>query len=229
MPDRRILYLLLGVLLLIIGFLTLESCTANAEAREAHAQAAILRAENQLRGAAVEALTGERDRARATSEELTAKLDDLLRRRKPLPPAQPVPETDDELRHVLTVLGASPNLEVHRAGQTVATTQDARLFVAWGQQAARIPAFEERVGADTAALAGAKDLELSLRTEIRLCDEKGRVLGAQVSSLNQEALALRKENEGLVRVQVASSARTKIVLGVSLPLAGYLGWKLGRR
>ena len=230
MIDRRYYLIPIGLLLLVVGVLSLESCVANAEARDAHAQSLVWRGEAQAAKAMIDAVTADRNAQALANEELTRKIAELERRRlKPIPPAPPVPETDEELRQVLTVLGASPDLEVLRAGKTVAASQDARLFVVWGQNSARIPAFEERVALDGQVIGQMKDLELGLRTELRLCDDKGKLLGAQAGAYKNEALFLRQENEGLVRVQVAQTARLKVVAAVVLPLAGYIGYRLGRR
>lgn len=230
MFDRRYYLIPIGLLLLVVGVLSLESCVANAEARDAHSQSLIWRGEAQAAKHMIDTVTAERNAQAMANEELTRKVAELERRRlKPIPPAPPVPETDEELRSVLVNLGASADLGVLRAGKTALAQPDAKLFVVWGQNSARIPAFEERVALDGQVIGQMKDLELGLRTELRLCDDKGKLLGAQAGAYKNEALFLRKENEGLVKVQLARTARLKVVAAVALPLAGYLGYRLGRR
>lgn len=229
MIDRKYLAWAILALAVIVGFLGLESCLANAEARDAHAAADGWRGQFTAEKKHSTEVDTQLALKSAENQALTQRVTELLAKRKPVPPAPPVPETDEELRQVLTVLGASPDLKVLAVGPSAIHQPDAKLFVAWGNNSARIPAFEERVGADTAIIAAQKDLEVGLRTENRLCMEKGKSLSAQVGMLNQESLVLRKENEALVRVQVAQKYKTRIILGGSILGAAYLGYKVGRK
>lgn len=194
----------------------------------AHEQTLFWRGKAEAQVARVQDLTKERDVLAGQTAELAQRVAELTRKRRPVPPA-PDPVPDEHLQRSLVASGISPTLLVADGLEPRLNLQDARMAWSWAGQAARIPAFEERVAQDQVLLLAKDELTKSVQAELKNCDAKGAELGKLVTSRTNEAAALRKENDGLVKVQVAERYRTKIVLGVTLPAAAYLGWRLGRK
>lgn len=198
-------------------------------ATEAHDQSLIARGEAQNAILQAEQIAVERDQFARAASSLTARVAELEARRppKPAPPA-PVPVLDEDLQRSLVASGVSGALKVTTVLPPALTPEDARLVAGWKAQADRIPAFEARVGSDSEIIQAQKDLDLTRRSEIRICGDQVKQLSAASSSYKAEGLALRKENEALLSAQVATRYKTRIILGVSIPAALWVGWRLRR-
>lgn len=225
---RRYLIIAAVLVLAVVLGLTITSCHWEKMADQNHEQAMYWRGRAEDQTSLVQSLVAQRNELQDQTRALTDRIAELTRKRRPIPPA-PVPVPDEDLQRSLVASGISAPLVVAEGLSPALPVSDARLVWSWAGQAARIPAFEERVAQDAVLLAAKDDLAAAIKAELRNCDEKGRALGAQAGAFKNEALALRSENEGLVKKQVAEKYRTRVVVGVAIPAAAYLGWKLGRR
>lgn len=224
---KKALYGFAAILLLLAG-ITIFGHINDSRATDAMRKADVLERENVVLGSWVSNLKADAANLRLANVELESKLKTMPRKQAPPAPA-PAPESDSELASSLFAMGLSAGVKVQDAPFTILTPFDGRKAYEWGMQAKRVSEFEVKSASDDQYIATQSQLIGGQKLEIGKLNEVIGVQGQQVVSLGNQAGELRKANEAQAKVLVVQKYRTRIVLGVSIPAALYVGWKVGRR
>ena len=229
------LYKYLGIATVLVAglllLLSLQACHQKGLAEAARASAANLSARADLLGAEVKLLLSDKERLKGERQALAARVLELESRRRPAPPKPtPVPENNNSVAQQLLSEGLQEGLVVYEVAKpSTMGLPDARLALGWALEARRIPQFEAKSAADDALISGQRDLVAKQGEELKVADSALARYGLTVETQKQESLALRKENEALVKLRLAETRRWKVTAAVALPVVGYLGWRVGRR
>lgn len=228
MPNKAVLYTAVALALVVAGLSGYAKFQAD-RAADAHELALRAVGAAEAQQAINRAIDAERNSLRARVAELAERVREAESHRvKPPPPAPLAPVTDEELQHGLIDLGMSATTRVHLGVQTILDHPDATLVFRWGQEFLRIPTFEAKSKADDAIISAQKDLEGGLRGELAGADKQLQGLTNLASTLQIESDARKRENEALVHLRLAETRRLKIGVAIALPVAGYIGYRLGK-
>lgn len=227
--DKRLLYALAAGLVVFVG-LTVYSRFALRDAQEARAQADVLAGRNSELEGRIKVGMGELAAAGIRNEALEATIADLIRKRPKAPPREiPVPVTDEELTTTLLGKGLSEGLRIVALPSSTFNPFDARKAYSWEREASRVPGFELKSASDDLIVAEQGLLIGGLKSQIAACNDIVNVREHQIGIVGSEVGELRKANDALLKVQVAERWKTRIKLGVGIPVAAYLGWRIGRK
>ena len=224
---KKALYGFAGILILLAAIAIFGNIN-DTRAADAQRKADILQRENVVLGSWAENLKADAANLRLANADLEAKLKAMPRRQAP-PAPEPAPASDSELASSLFSMGLSAGVKVQEAPFTILTPFDGRKTYEWGMQAKRVGEFEVKSASDDQFIATQSQLIGGQKSEIEKLSQVVNVQGQQVVSLGNQAGELRKANEAQAKVLIAQKYKTRIVLGVSIPAALYVGWKVGRR
>lgn len=173
--------------------------------------------------------TQERDDSHRQNVALQQRVDDLLKAR-PKPPPRPgaAPTTEPELAAGLVSRGLFTGLVVLDLPHSTLATVDARKVYSWEAEASRVPAFESKAAADDAIILAQTAAADGLRREAAQCSEVVQLKDRQIAVLGKEVGVLRVDHDAQLKVQAAEVWKTRIKLAVGIPIAAYLGWRIGR-
>lgn len=225
---KKLLFGILSILALWVGLVAYTSHQGGVidEARQEAAKYRVLADEAGK----------DRDRLKAEATLLAQDRSELeerlkrLSRERPAAPAKPEPvPADSELASGLVEKGFSTGLTIAPVSFSTLTPLDAKLTWSWAAQAARVEGFEVKSAADEVFIATQSQLIDGLKVEQVNCEARNTLADKQLAGLKGESGELRKVVDGQVKIIAAEKYKTKLILGVSLPAAAWVGWKLGRR
>lgn len=193
---------------------------ARADAERARGAVVALESEVRIKDANISSL-------HQVNYDLAEKVAKLTAHRPVAPaPAPATPSTDSEVTDGLLRMGLLTGLRITDVSSSTLAPSDARKAYSWAQEAARVPAFEVKSAADDLLVGEQAKLISGLGSELTLHTDLRVTLDKQIAALGSESKALRQDRDALIKVQVAEKWKTRIKLGVAIPLALYLGMNL---